>query len=145
MKPTLVIFLHSHRYDRLYQAMSMLLTASSMGWKCHLFLFYHALASYMKGSWDDVNVASLGPETGTPAALWVEEMTQGFETHNFPSLYDMLDKAREESGGVNILACSSSCKVLNLDHRLVREKVSEVVGLPTMMGIAEKATHVLYV
>ena len=145
MKPGLVIFLHSHQYDRLYQASSMLLTASAMGWPCHLFLFYGALASFVNETWDEVNIedgAADAPASVRPP--WLKELAYGFETHNFPSLYDMINKAREEQGGLKVVACSTSCKVTNLPIDAVREKVDEVVGLPTMMQIAESAKHVLY-
>ena len=145
MKASLAIFLHSHQYDRLYQASSIMLTASSMGWSCHLFLFYGALASYVNGTWDEVNVEAC--ESDLPRAVrppWLKELAYGFEKHNFPSLYDMLEKARKEQGGVKVLACSTSCKVLNLATHEVRERVDEVVGLPTMMQIAEGTTHVMY-
>lgn len=141
-KPSLAIFLHSHQYDRLYQASSMLLTASAMGWRCNLFLFYGALASFVGDRWDDVNIAADAPPADRPA--WVDEMNDGFESRNFPSLYDMIKKAADEQGGLKIVACSTSCKVLNLSIEDVRAKVDEVVGLPTMMQIAADTTHVLY-
>lgn len=139
MKPSLVVFLHSHRYDRLYQAVSLLLSASSMGWSCHLFLFYGALGSYMAGTWDEVNITS-ADDTAPDHTL-----QRGFEEGNLPSLYGMLEKARGESSRLRVCACSASCKVLGVDIAAVREKVDEVVGLPTMLQIAENARHVLYV
>ncbi len=145
MKPSLVVFLHGHRYDRLYQASSMVLTASAMGWPCHLFLFYGALASYIARTWDEVNItASLG-EAPESLLTWSGRLQSGFEAGNFPSLYDMLEKAAAESGGLKILACSTSCTLLGLDVAEVRAEVDEVVGLPTMMQIAGEARHVLYI
>jgi len=142
MSPSLVVFLHSSRYDRLYQAVSIILTASSMGRPCNLNLFYGALASYVMGTWDDVNIAPPSEDTRTP---WAGEMQRGFELSNFPSLYEMLGKARGESGGVKVFACSTSCKVLSLDMGDVREKVDEIVGLPTMIKIAGESPSVMYV
>ena len=139
MKPSFVVFLHSHRYDRLYQAMSLVLTASSMGWPCHLFLFYGALASYMNDTWNDVNIAT-GPDLD-----WADTLQTSFEQGSFPSLYEMLGKAREGNGGVHIYACSASCKTLDLDTLAVRDKVDEVVGLPTMLQISENAKHLMYI
>lgn len=142
MKPSLVVFLHSERYDRLYQAMGLLLTASSMGWPCHLFLFYGALGSYMAETWDDVNIRD-GDRAG--AHPWTETLHKNFEVGNYPSLYDMLEKARAEAGGVRVCACSGSCKTMGLEMESVRGKVDEIVGLPTMLRLAENARHVLYV
>jgi peroxiredoxin family protein len=144
MKPSLAVFLHSDRYDRLYQAASLLLTASSMGWTCHLFLFFGALASYMAGTWDDVHVGGDSASGGAPAP-WAAEIQRGFDSGNFPSLYSMIEKARAESGGLSVLACSTSCKVLDLDIEDVRTRVDEIVGLHTMVRIAGETTHVLYI
>lgn len=141
-----MVFLHSHRYDRLYQAVSILLAASSMGWRCNLFLFYDALASYFDDSWDDVNLteyAADDPLQNRPP--WLGQMERGFEAANFPTIYEMLEKATRESGGVKICACSTSCKVLGLETEAVRQRVDEIVGLTTMLQIAGSATHVMYI
>lgn len=122
----------------------MLLTASSMGWGCHLFLFYDALASFMAGTWDDVNIADVDSTPAAAVPEWRHEMARGFEEGNFPSLYEMLYKARVESGTLKVFACSTSCKTLGLQVTNVRHKVDEVVGLHTMMQISEKTQHVLY-
>jgi peroxiredoxin family protein len=153
MNPSLVVFLHSHRYDRLYQAASIVLTASAMGWPCHVFLFHGALASYIAGTWDEPNIQSTleeapgsGPTSpGEPLPDWAERLERGFEAGNFRSLYGLLEKAASESGGLKILACSTSCRLLELDTNVVREKVNEIVGLPTMIQIAADAKHALYI
>lgn len=140
------MFLHSHRYDRLYQAVSIVLAASSLGRPCHLFLFYDALASYLEGTWDDINLTSYvsdDPLQNLPDFLG--RMERGFEAGNFPSLYEMLEKATRESGGVKIYACSTACKVLGLDTAAVRKRVDEIVGLTTMMQLTESAQHVIYI
>ena len=142
MEPSLVVFLHSDRYDRLYQAMGLLLTASSMGWPCHLFLLYGALGSYMAGGWDDVNLTS---GEGVSAPEWAGKLQESFETGNYPSLYEILEKARAETGGVRVCACSGSCKAMGLDSESVRGRVDEIIGLPTMLKLAGNARHVLYV
>jgi peroxiredoxin family protein len=127
--------------------MSLLLTASSMGWPCHLFLFYGALGSYMAGTWDDVNITSVGEddEARGSAPLWSSELQKSFEEGSYPSLFGTLAKARQEGGGVRVYACSASCKGLGLDFTSVREKVDEIVGLPTMLQIADNAKHVMYI
>ncbi|MCZ6766376.1 MAG: DsrE family protein [bacterium] len=141
----LVVFLHSHAYDRVYQAISLILTASAMGWPCHLFLFYGALASYMEGTWDDVNITDQNVKAGAAAPAWLPELEKNLELANFPSLYEMLQKARTESGGVAVCACSTSCKVLGMDYGRVREEVDEIIGLPTMLQIAGDAKHMIYI
>jgi peroxiredoxin family protein len=83
--------------------------------------------------------------TGDHTPPWAGQLQASFEQGNFPSLYEMLEKARQETGGVQVCACSASCKTLGLDLTSVRDKVDEIVGLPTMLQIAESAKHVTYV
>jgi peroxiredoxin family protein len=143
MKASLAIFLHSDHYDRLYQAASMVLAGATMGWPCHLFLFHQALASYVDGGWD--NTDTVGGADAPVLSERVARLREGFETSNLPSLYEMLDKARDGDGELTVYACSSSVKVLGLDLQDVRQKVDEIVGLPTMLKISGGVTHMLYV
>lgn len=141
MKSGLAIFLHSHSYDRVYQAVSMVLSASSLGWSSHLFLFYQALATYIDGTWDDIRIGE-GPRD--PGGLGVR-LEEGFEAANLPSLYKMLDKARGEEGGMRICACSSSVRVLGMELASVREQVDDIIGLTSMLKIADSVNQVLYI
>jgi peroxiredoxin family protein len=143
MSTSLAIFLHSCEYDRLYQTSSMVLAATSLGWSCHLFLFHQALASFLEGEWDDTDTICGGESRGQSERS--ARIRQGFEASNIPSLYEMLEKARVGEGDLTIYACSASVKVLGLDVHGVRQKVDEIVGLPTMLGIAGDATHTLYI
>jgi len=115
-----------------------------MGWPCHLFLFYGALGSYIGGTWDNVNMVDESAK-GSEAPAWLPELEKNLELANFPSLYEMLQKARAESGGVTVCACSTSCKLLGLDLGRVREEVDEIIGLPTMLQLAGDARHAIYI
>jgi peroxiredoxin family protein len=143
MSTSLAIFLHNHEYDRLYQASSMVLAATSLGWSCHLFLFHQALASFLEGEWDDTD--TVGGGESQRQSVWSARLRQGFEASNVPSLHEMLEKARAGEGELTIYACSASVKVLGVDIQGVRQQVDEIVGLPTMLGIAGNATHMLYI
>jgi peroxiredoxin family protein len=146
VQSVLTIFLHSSRYDRVYQAVNLVHTACSMGWRCHLFLFYEALASFADGSWDEVNLAGKDAGANTAAdelaASTLGKLQRGFELSNAPSLYHTLDAAR--SDGCLVCACSASVKLLGLDPRDIKERLDEIVGLPTMLQIAGKSTHTFY-
>jgi peroxiredoxin family protein len=154
MDNSLAIFLHSSRYDRLYQAVNLLLTASSMRWKCHLFLFFDALGSFMAGKWDEVNLPGAnGEESGErrdsthAAALypWRRELQINLETANFPSLYNLLEQARSQEIPAHVYACSTSIRLLNLDTREVKTRVDEIIGLTSMLRIAAGAMHAIYI
>ncbi len=132
MSKPLAIFLHSSRYDRVYQAANLLLTASGMGRPCYLFLFYEALATFLDGSWSDVRV-STGSAEDAPA--WAQTLQRGFETSDSPSPYEILEMAAAQPGGLKVCACSTSTKLLGLEPRNVREKVDEIIGLATMLEV----------
>jgi peroxiredoxin family protein len=154
MDHSLVIFLHSSRYDRLYQAVNLLLTASSMQWKCHLFLFFDALGSFMEGKWDEINLLDSGGGEGEEASdavraaiasPWHRELQLNLESANFPSLYSLLENARSQEIPAKVVACSTSVRLLNLDTREVKTRVDEIIGLTTMLRIASEAQHAIYI
>ena len=151
MDKSLVIFLHSSRYDRLYQAVNLLLTASSMGWRCHLFLFFGALASFMEGTWDDVNVVDIAGEERSnrevPSAhpQWIDGLRKSLELANFPSLYQLIEKARKQEIPATVYACSTSVRLLNLNTHEVKTRVGDIVGFPTMLQIAAEAKDTIYI
>jgi peroxiredoxin family protein len=148
MKPSLVIFLHSHGRDRVYQAASLALAAASLGWSCHVFLFFRALATYLDGAWDTIAVekepgGADGDDIGSIELA--RKLERGFENAALPSAYAMLQKARSEGEGVKVFACSASVRLLDLDPDAVRQQVDEIVGLPTMLRIAESARFAWYI
>ena len=137
---SLVIFLHSSTYDRLFQAANLLLTASSMGQKCYLFLFYGALATFVDGSWDDVL-----SEPARNAPDWARTLARSFELADTPSLYEVIDMAKKETGGLTVCACSTSMKMLGLEPAAVGPKVDQIIGHATMLDIASQTNQVLYI
>lgn len=137
------IFLHSGAYDRIYQAVNMLLAASSSGHRCRLFLFYQALAAYVADAWDRTEVGAAGAAGSVPE--WDKNVARAFELANAPSLYRVLDMARNENGGVSVYACSASVRILGLDPAEVKKKVDEIVGLSTMLELASHGGPVLYI
>lgn len=133
------VFLHGHGYDRVYQAVNILLAASSMGTKCYLFLFYGALATYIEGSWDDT-----GSLDRPDSPQWQSQLKRGFDMSDTPGLYSLLDRAREEPGGLTVCACSASTRLLALEPTTVTSKVDQIVGLTTMLDLSKDA-QVFYI
>jgi len=146
MPEPLVIFLHSDGYDRIYQAVNMIATAAGTGKRCYLFLFYHALGSYMAGAWDNMSLSpSAGSVNASPGAPpWARTLQRSFELANVPSLYEMLEQAREGEGELSVYACSNSMRYLDLDPDDVKRRVDGIVGLATMLDISSQARQVLY-
>jgi peroxiredoxin family protein len=140
MASPLVIFLHSASYDRLFQAANLLVTASSMGRRCHLFLFYGALATYLDGTWDDI-----GFEFPSHSLPWAKTLARSFELADTPSLYELMEMAKGEPGGLTISACSTSMMMLDLEPTSVGGKVDRVLGHAAMLEIASQTDQVLYI
>jgi peroxiredoxin family protein len=142
MSSSFVVFLHSSRYDRVYQATNLLLTASAMGKQCYLFLFYEALATYMDHSWDDVE--NMTRDIAQPPG-WARTLERNFELSGSPSLYEILDMAKKEAGGLKVCACSTSMKMLDLETVDVKKRVDEVIGLATMLELSSDTSQVFYI
>lgn len=139
MSKPLVIFLHSSRYDRVYQAVNLVATARSMSRDAYLFLFFAALGSFAAGKWDDTATLVEGRAN---LAEWGETLRRGFDLSNTPSLYEVLGAARRD--GARVYACSTSLRMLDLAPADVEGKVDEIIGLTTMLDIAADAHPVLY-
>ena len=147
MSKPVVICLHSDSFDRIYQAVNTLLTAASAGQRCYLFLFYHALGAYMDGAWDDMRISSSPGRVQDPrdqAPPWQRKLERSFELGNLPSLYELLDRAKNAGGPVGVYACSNSTQYLGLDPADVKKRVDEIVGLATIQDISSDAGQVLY-
>jgi len=144
MPKPLVVFLHSDSYDRVYQCVNILLTASSMGRTCYLFLFYGALGSLVAGAWDDEAWSGYG-EDAEAQRPWARTLARRFELSDTPSPRAVLDRARSEPGGVKVLACSNSVQLLGLEPAAVKRSVDEIVGLSTMLEISGGDCQVFYI
>lgn len=136
----LAVFLHSGRYDRVFQALNLLLTAASAGRPCHLFLFYGALAGFVDGSWDHPDtIAEPGADVGSDAVL-----RRAFEVSDMPVPTEILEMIRREPGGLTVCACSTSLRLLGLETAEVSRRVDHVAGLAAMLEMAEGA-QTLYI
>ncbi|MCK5619353.1 MAG: hypothetical protein KAJ17_08130, partial [Candidatus Krumholzibacteria bacterium] len=63
---------------------------------------------------------------------------------NLPSLYQLLEQAKNQPGQVAVYACSNSVQNLSLDPADVKQRVDEIVGLATMQQISSGESQVLY-
>ena len=116
--------------------------------KCQVicFLFYHALGSYMAGGWDEMKISKSAGQRGSDSdeTPWQSTLERSFELANLPSLYDILERARNREGEVTVYACSNSTQHLSLDSADAKTRVDEIVGLSTMLHVTSGECHVLY-
>ncbi len=132
-----ILFLHSGAYDKLYQAVMLAITAASMGNKVYIFLFFWALRKFVNGKLDDIEFPA-GIQDADRRLL--EAIPQGSPN----MLKELLDEVGK-MGNLEVYACSGAVKLMELDEELVKSKVNDIIGLPTMLKMAEGAETQLFI
>lgn len=132
-----VLFLHSGAYDKLYQAIMLAITAASMGSKVYIFLFFWALRKFATGKIDEIDF---------PADIQDEErhLLEGVPQGSPDMLKELLGEVGK-MGNLEIYACSGAVKLMELDEDMVKDKVKDIIGLPTMLKMAEGAETQLFI
>ena len=132
-----VLFLHSGAYDKLYQAIMLAVTAASMGHTVHIFLFFWALRKFVNDKLDEITF---------PADLHEEEkrLLEAVPRGSSNMLKEILQEVAK-MGNLKIYACSGAVKLMELDEELVKSRVDDIIGLPTMLKMAEGAETQLYI
>lgn len=133
----LAIFAHSGTYDRLYQVVTIAVTAASMGRDVYIFLFFWALKKFVE---EDLDTLDFPHEYGEEGTALGERM----KALNPMALQDMLNEVKKLDK-IKIYACSASVKYMGLDDEKVRGKVDEVVGLPGILQMAEDSDVQLFI
>lgn len=132
-----ILFLHSGSYDKLYQAVMLAATAAAMGNKVYIFLFFWALKKFVNDKLDEIDFAA---DIQDEDKKLLEAVPQGQP--------DMLKELLRELGGtgnLEVYACSGAVKLMKLDEDLVKTKVKDIIGLPTMLKMAEGAETQLFI
>ncbi len=132
-----ILFLHSGTYDKLYQAVMLATTAASMGNKVYIFLFFWALRKFVNGK---IDVIDFPADIQDDEKRLLEAIPQG----NSNMLKELLDEVGM-MGNLEIYACSGAVKLMELDEELVKSKVKDIIGLPTMLKMAEGAETQLFI
>ncbi|MGR3301851.1 MAG: DsrE/DsrF/DrsH-like family protein [Candidatus Scalindua sp.] len=132
-----VLFLHSGNYDKLYQAVMLAITSASMGNKVYIFLFFWALRKFVT---DKIDVIEFPDGMHEEDKRLLEAVPQGQ-----PNMLKELLSEVSKMGNLEIYACSGAVKLMELDEELVKSKVKEIIGLPTMLKMAEGAETQLFI
>jgi peroxiredoxin family protein len=132
----LVILCHDGGWERLYQAASCAVTATSSGWRVEAVFYFAALEKLLSGRLDEVTFDPPQPERGQRLADRIDEI----DTHGPASLF----AAARATGNLGLYACSASCALLDRDPAAALQEVDQVVGWPTVMGWLERSEHALY-
>jgi len=132
-----ILFLHSGNYDKLYQAVMLAITSASMGNKVYIFLFFWALRKFVT---DKIDVIEFPDGMDEEDKRLLEAVPQGQ-----PNMLKELLSEVSKMGNLEIYACSGAVKLMELDEELVKSKVKEIIGLPTMLKMAEGAETQLFI
>ncbi|MFQ5957280.1 MAG: DsrE/DsrF/DrsH-like family protein [Candidatus Brocadiales bacterium] len=133
----LTIFAHSGTYDKLYQVVTIAITAASMGREVSIFLFFWALKKFVE---NDLKTMDFPHEYGEEGAALGERM----KALNPVSLQDMLNEVKKLDK-IKIYACSANIKYMGLTDDKVKGKVDDVVGLPAILQMAEDSDVQLFI
>ncbi|GAX62010.1 hypothetical protein SCALIN_C28_0212 [Candidatus Scalindua japonica] len=132
-----ILFLHTGNYEKLYQAVMLAITAASMGSKVYIFLFFWALKKFAT---DKIDVIDFPEGMSDEDRHLLASVPQGQS--------DMLKGLLSEvgqMGNLEIYACSGAVKLMGLDEELVKSKVDDILGLPTMLKMTEGAETQLFI
>jgi peroxiredoxin family protein len=132
-----VLFLHSGNYEKLYQAVMLAITSASMGNKVYIFLFFWALKKFVT---DKLDVIEFPDGMQEEDRRLLEAVPQGQ-----PDMLKELLSEVSKMGNLEIYACSGAVKLMELDEDLVKSKVDDIIGLPTMLKMAEGAETQLFI
>ena len=132
-----ILFLHSGDYEKLYQAVMLAITAASMGSTVRIFLFFWALKKFAT---DKLDVIEFPVGMNDEDRRLLEAVPQGQSN----MLKELLSEVGQ-MGNLKIYACSGAVKLMGLDEELVKSKVDDIIGLPTMLKMAEGAETQLFI
>lgn len=136
-KKKYVIFAHSGTYDKLYQIITLAITAASMGRETYIFLFFWALKRFVN---EEFSPEILGSEFGEEG----EKLGKRISDMNPVSLKELLTEVKT-LGNLKLYACSGAVKLMDLEEKKVKSKVDDILGLTTIMEIADGAETQLFI
>lgn len=136
-KKKFVIFAHSGTYDKLYQIITLAITAASMGKETYIFLFFWALKRFVN---EEFNVARLVAEFGEEGG----RLSKRMQELNPISLKEILQDVRM-MGNLKIYACTAAVKFMELEESAVKSKVDDILGLTTLLEMADGAETQLFI
>ena len=136
-KKKFVIFAHSGTYDKLYQIITLAITAASMGRETYIFLFFWALRRFVN---DEFDVTRLSAEFGEEGG----RLSKRMQEINPVSLKEILNEVRR-MGNLKVYACTAAVKLMELEDAKVKSVVDDILGLTTLLEIADGAETQLFI
>jgi peroxiredoxin family protein len=132
-----IIFAHSGTYDKLYQIITLAITAASMGKETYIFLFFWALKRFVNEEFDVARLVSEFGEEGGRLSKRMQDL-------NPISLKEILQDVRM-MGNLKVYACTAAVKFMELEESVVKSKVDDILGLTTLLEMADGAETQLFI
>jgi peroxiredoxin family protein len=120
---SLVVFLHRGSWPDRYQAVTLAVTASALGERVTLALFFEPLRLWAEGRFDE----------GAPAAAAAARVA---------SLRETVDESRRELG-LAVVACDTAVRLAGPDPDAIRATIDRVVTLPQLWKMARDGTYLV--
>ena len=136
-KKKFVIFAHSGTYDKLYQIITLAITAAAMGRETYIFLFFWALRRFVN---DEFDVKKLSDEFGEEGV----RLSKRMQEINPVSLKEILNEVRG-MGNLKVYACTAAVKLMELEEAKVKSRVDDILGLTTILEMADGAETQLFI
>ncbi len=136
-KKKFVIFAHSGTYDKLYQIITLAITAAAMGRETYIFLFFWALRRFVN---DEFDVKKLSDEFGEEG----DRLSKRMQEINPVSLKEILNEVRG-MGNLKVYACTAAVKLMELEEAKVKSRVDDILGLTTILEMADGAETQLFI
>ena len=135
-KENFVIFAHEGTYDKLYQVVTIALTAAAMGRNVHIILFFWALKKFYSHELDR-------PDFSAEYQKESDGIINRMKEKKVPPLSEMLKDAR--GMGVKIIVCSAGLEFMGIDKSVRPELIDDIWGLPKVLTTVEESETVLYI
>jgi predicted peroxiredoxin len=125
----LLLLVHGATWDRRYQASALAASATALGDRVDLALFFGALDAWVKREWD-----RLDPAPPLTAAQ--------IDAVAFPPLSSLVEGARA-TGLLKLYGCSASARLLGFDPAHCLTRLDTLAGWPTFAQKIAEADRVV--
>src|SRR4030067_2510992 len=124
-KKNLAIIVHRGTLDKLYCAVILGSTATTMGWETHLYFTFWGLNALVKGAME---------KAGLPSDYknLEKQMRDKLKQMKYPTPYELL-KRMKESGLLNIYACTPSMEMVGIKKEDLIPEVEALAGAGTYL------------
>ena len=134
--PKISIIVSSDKIDKVFPAVVLATTASTMGWEAELFFTFWGLLAIKRGY--EVKEVSLDHKH------FEGKLREAINAGAIPDWREML-KQGKKTGKLKVYACSATMKLLGIREEDLIEDVDEVVGAATFLSKAKDSEVNLFI